>query len=239
MNKKRLLAHLGIVASAAGRWIKAEDEGKPSSAAGDNEILLYGPLVSDSEVSFYREWLGDDSVVSGSMFRERLNALTGDVVLRINCPGGCVHEASTIVNAIIERRNGGDAVDAIVDGMAASGGGVVMVACEQVTISPMGSVMIHKAWGFQVGNADDFRSMAELLDIKDKQMTNLYSKRMNVSDDKILDMMAKEQWFGAEEALAVGLVDAVSELETKKEDDKKMKAAFDRRNSLLAAVAAA
>ena len=100
----QLAALLGITATVRDRWdgLKVSQQ-----AAGEGEVMLYGPIVPGIEGAFVSEFLGDDLVVSARSFREALNKVDGDVTVRINSPGGDAWEGSAIFQALIERRNSG------------------------------------------------------------------------------------------------------------------------------------
>ena len=57
--------------------------------------------------------------------------------------------------------------------MAASAGSLVMLAASDIQIAAMGSIMIHKAWARDVGNADDFRKAAGEMDQFDAEQARL------------------------------------------------------------------
>lgn len=115
---------------------KAEESGEPT-------LYLYDVIVSDDY------WGG----VAAEAFVKELNATAAPTIhLRINSPGGEVFAARAIEAAI---RNHPARIVAHVDGYAASAASFVAVACDEVEIAPGGFFMIHKAWTFTAGNADD------------------------------------------------------------------------------------
>ena len=137
----RTAALLDLSLEALSRWQPARVTAQADS--GGNEVLLYGPIVSDSAKSFAETFLGNETTVSNQSFRDQLAKVSGDVTVRINSPGGDVTQASGIVAALIERRNAGDRINAVVDGLAASAAGFVMLAAHDVRMAPLASVMIH------------------------------------------------------------------------------------------------
>ena len=213
---KQLLAlalnHLGVQPTAYGNW---KDSPFLAYDGEANEILIYGLIVPHSLVTLYREWLGDDSVISNQIFREKLGEIQGEATLRINSPGGDVWEMSGMVQAIQERGQS-NKVSAIVDGVAASAASIVMAACSNVTIAKMGTVMIHRAAAYVYGNSPDLRKVADLLDGLDSQCVNIYRERMKASQGMVLEMMTEETWFTAEKAVKAGLADRTFEPEDKK-----------------------
>ena len=153
-----LAALLGITATVRERWdgLKVSQQ-----AAGDGEIMLYGPIVPGIEGAFISEFVGDDLVVSARTFRNALNQIKGDVTVRVNSPGGDAWEGSAIYQALVERRNSGDKVSAVVDGLSASAASMAMMAADDIRIGQVAHVMIHGNRGLLYGTAEDFASQGQ------------------------------------------------------------------------------
>ena len=200
----------------------------------DDEILIYGAIVDDSMIGFYRDWMGDESVISARMFKEQLDKISGKVTLRINSPGGNVMEASTMIQAIEERD--GEVV-CVVDGVAASAASLLMAVCADVTVAKMGQVMIHSAQTYAGGNSKELMKIAGVLADVDKQAISVYKNRMKSSEKKILEMLDEETWFTAEAAVKEGLGDRV--FEPKNKGDKTKTAIAGQRNQRFAAIMSA
>ena len=213
MVQRLVLASIGVTPTAFQRWSEVGVAPSPSLGADGQdgaeagEILIYGMIVPHDQARIYQNWFGDDSVMSGKMFREALSAISGDVLIRFNSPGGHVWEASTIVQAIDER---GSEVKGIVDGVAASAASLIMAACEDVTMARMANVMIHQGWACDCGTGGELRATADMLDSIDDQAAKLYADRMpDTSKKEVMALMAKETWFSADEAVEAGLADRV------------------------------
>ena len=211
--QRRFMAMLGISGAAERQWVRLNAEAAP---AKDGEVLIYGPIVDDLEAECFNELTEYDTMTSGQIVRARLNDISGDVTVRINTPGGSWFEASVIHAALTERRNAGDDVRVVIDGMAASAGSLVMLAGSDVQIAAMGSVMIHKAWAVDIGNADDFRKAAGEMDRFDAEQANLLGARLDKSADEVLALLAEETWYTATEAVEAGLADGKIEVKSKK-----------------------
>ena len=117
-------------------------------------------------------WLGmiDDTVV--------IDALkgVGDVDVRVNSPGGDVFAGVSIFNAL--RRHEGE-VTVHVDGLAASAASLFTLAGDKSFIADNAMVMVHKAWSFAVGNADDMRDMAGWIAEKVSSVASSHSRCLN------------------------------------------------------------
>ena len=211
-----VFASLGISGATERKWVRLSVEAAP---AKDNEVLLYGPMVDDLEADCMNDFTEYDTMVSAQMVRARLNDIEGDVTVRVNTPGGSWFEASSIHAAFVERRNAGDDVHVVIDGLSASGGSLVMLAASSITIAAMGSVMIHKAWERNVGNADAFRKAAGEMDQFDAEQARMLGVRLGKDVDEVMGLLAAETWYTATEAVEAGLAD--SKIEIKPEPKKK------------------
>ena len=210
--QRRFMAMLGISGAAERQWVRLNAEAAP---AKDGEVLIYGPIVDDLEAECLNELTEYDTMTSGQIVRARLNDISGDVTVRINTPGGSWFEASVIHAALVERRNAGDDVRVVIDGVAASAGSLIMLAGSEIQITAMGSIMIHKVWGVDVGNADDLRKTAGEMDRFDAVYAEMVGERLDKSVDDVMPLLAEETWYTATEAVEAGLADGKIEVKSK------------------------
>ncbi|MBS5456679.1 MAG: Clp protease ClpP [Bilophila sp.] len=176
-------------------------------ASGETTLYLYDVIVSDDY------WGG----ISAEKFVKELNALDVPTIhLRINSPGGEVFAARAIEAAI---RNHPARIVAHVDGYAASAASFVAVACDEVEIAPGGFFMIHKAWTFTAGNADDLLHTAEMLEKLDASLVDTYAKKSGCTPEDIAGWMKAETWFSARESVERGFADRVAEAAPKAQAD--------------------
>ncbi|NTX44217.1 Clp protease ClpP [Burkholderia cepacia] len=161
-------------------------------------VYLYDVIVTD-------DWWGG---VSAQAFVQALAGITADTIhLRINSPGGDVFAARAMETAI---RGHSARVIAHVDGVAASAASFVMLAADEVEITDGAFVMIHNAWTFAMGNADDLRESAKLLDAVDASLVRTYAKETGQSEDDISAWMAAETWMSSDEAVQRGFADRLA-----------------------------
>ena len=162
----RMLSERSIHAEMFKKWADGRDSRMESrmavdgqDGAGENEILMDGVIDRHSEMGFYREWMGDESAISPRLFRERLQEIEGDPVIRMDSPGGDVKAGLAIVQYIQEYDG---PITCMVDSYAGSVASVIMASCDKVIAGKGAEVMIHKAWAMAVGDDHDFRKMAEV-----------------------------------------------------------------------------
>lgn len=148
--------------------------------------------------------------VSATDFTNVLAGITTPkICLRINSPGGDVFEARTMMAAIAEHPA---EFSARIDGLCASAATALTLPCKTVDIVDGGFYMIHQAWTFAMGDADDMRAAAELLDKVDAVLVAGYVAKCGKPADEIKALMEEETWFDAQEAVAAGFCNSVIEI---------------------------
>jgi ATP-dependent protease ClpP protease subunit len=183
------------------RALLASNAKRGSFRAEGNTIYVYDMIVSDD---FEAEWMGG---VSPAAFIEKLSGLSGDVAVRINSPGGDVMGAVAMCQAMREYAG---TITVHVDGWAASAASVLAVAAPKVVMAPGSFMMIHKAWTIGIGNSDDMLATAELLEKVDGSIAESYAAKAGGDAAPFLELMAKETWFTAAEAVEARLADEVA-----------------------------
>ena len=130
------------------------------------------------------------------------------VNLRINCIGGDVFDGMAMYN-IIKKREA--KTTAYIEGIAASMGSVIALAADEVVMAENSLFMIHNAWGGAMGEAEDMRKTASVLEKISGEIANIYKRKTRLSLDRITDMMDEETWLNAEEAYELGFIDSISD----------------------------
>lgn len=165
------------------------------------------PSVSETEISIFDE-IGMYGV-SAKQFITDLKSIpaTDRIVLKIHSPGGEVFDGNAIFNALQRRGN----VEVQIEGLAASMATVISLAGMPVKMAANGFYMIHNPWGVAMGDAAELRDQAQLLDKIRSNMVGAYASKSGQSAEQIQAWMDSETWFTAEEALAAGFVDEITD----------------------------
>lgn len=164
----------------------------------NNEIRMFGVFGED--------FTSED-------FMDVLDSQGGDdISIYLQSIGGSVSDGMSIYNQL---RSYPGQVDITVDATAASIATVVMMAGDNVTVHSNSLIMVHDPWALAIGNASEFRGVAEVLDILAQQIAEIYSEKTGTSKSRWLEMMAKETYFNADEAIEAGLADAIVQVEEK------------------------
>jgi ATP-dependent Clp protease protease subunit len=163
-----------------------------------------------AEIAIYQEIGGYWDGVSAKQFAEDLKGLgdIDEINLRMNSPGGEVFEGITIYNVL---KNHKARVIVDIDGLAASIASVIAMAGDEIRMADNALMMIHDAWGFAVGTADDMRKTADTMDKVNGTIIGTYVKRTSKEEAKIIDMMHAETWMTAKEAKENGFIDQITD----------------------------
>lgn len=173
------------------------------------DIRLYG----DVEGNGYDWWSGKEikSNTSALTFAEKLeeypNAKT--INIYINSNGGDVYEGAAIYGQLMRHSA---YKNVYVDGFAASIASVIAMAGNKVYMAPNAMMVIHNAWSFAVGNANDLRQEAEALDKVTEASRQAYLLKIGdkLTNDKLIEMMDNETWLTAEECIQYGFADELT-----------------------------
>ena len=160
---------------------------------------------TSAEISIY-DAIGSFDV-NAKQFVDELKDINAEVInLRINSPGGSVIDGNAMFNAL--QRHPAKVITHI-DGLAASMASVIAMAGDEVHMADNALLMIHNPWTFSMGDADELRADADLLDKMSASILSSYG-RSQYEVDELKNLMDEETWFTAQEAFDAGFVDHIS-----------------------------
>ena len=170
----------------------------------------------------FRGFVGDyDNGISADDFRAVLAEHEGqDVTIHLNSEGGSVTDGLSIFNAISQHDG---EVTVHIDALAASIATVICCAADKVIMNSNAKFMIHRAWTVAMGNCVEFKKMANIMEMLDGDIADVYEGRTGIAKDELLSMMDEETWMTADEALASKFVDEVHDVSKARYDKKKDK----------------
>jgi len=88
---------------------------------------------------------------------------------------------------------------------------VIAMAGAPVYIADNALLMIHNPWTVSMGDSEQLRREADLLDKLKVNLRNAYVRKTGMEADRIAQMMDEETWLDAVEAVALGFADAIEE----------------------------
>lgn len=157
---------------------------------------LFGDIVANDSQRLY------DSDVTPTVFVGWLAKQDGDIEISINSNGGSVTGGLAIANAIKGYSRG--KVTANVLGIAASMASVVACACDEIKMGEGSFLMIHNPWTVTMGDADDLRHEADVLDEIKAAIVGFYRAKCSKSHEELAELMDAEVWIVAEKAAEFG-----------------------------------
>ena len=169
-----------------------------------------------------RGGIGDfDDHISANDFMNALEGHTGDLTIHLDSGGGSVTDGISIYN---QMKQYDGQITVHIDSICASIATVIACGADKVLINSKGKYMIHRAWTAAMGNCQDFRSMADIMELMDADIAETYASKAGGTAEEWLNLMDKETWFSAEQAFEAGLVDEVVNLDKKKDYEASIKA---------------
>jgi ATP-dependent protease ClpP protease subunit len=165
------------------------------------EVFVYGDIGES--------W--DGETVTAKQFIKDVSALNVDqLAVRINSVGGSVPDGLAIFNALRRHKA---SVDVHIDGLAASIASLIAMAGDKIHMAENAMMMIHAPWSVVGGNAKDMRERADMLDKWAEAMAVSYVREGGLDHSRALALLTDgtDHWYGADEALAAGLVDEIVE----------------------------
>ena len=170
----------------------------PTETEPEQRILtLNGTIAEES-------WFDDD--IPPQLFREELNAGSGDITVWINSPGGDCVAAAQIYNMLMDYRG---SVTVKIDGIAASAASVIAMAGTKVLVSPVSMLMIHNPATMAMGDAAEMQKAIAMLDEVKESIINAYEIKTGMSRAKLSHLMDAETWMDAHTAVDLGFADEI------------------------------
>lgn len=174
------------------------------------ELTMYGDIYNSRPTDFFGDPIEGDFILL-SDFLDDLDDIRGcsALTIRMNSYGGDAVVADTIHNRLRELSRAGMEITCIVDGVAMSGGSLIMCAADNVEVNPSSLIMIHNAWSFFFGgyNSADLLEAAAQLDAFDKAQAAIYERKTGLSQAEILGMMRETTYMTGREAVEKGFAD--------------------------------
>ena len=178
------------------------------------------------------EWDG----YTESMFVEQMQNIdpNEEIEILLNSVGGDVQDGFGIADRI---RNMPNLVNIKISGYAASIASVIALAGDNVSMSPTALFMIHNPSTIALGESEDLRKAADILDKIQQSLIDVYvsaiamrGKLINRSEEEtrqqVENWINAETWFSAQEALEAGFIDKIDENKIKENPQNKKSVEF-------------
>lgn len=168
-------------------------------------LLLYGEISDEG---------GDGKIASRDVVNE-LMYLDGNyenLNIRVNSVGGDVYPGIAIFNAIRQCRSN---VTIYIDGIAGSIAGVIALCGRRVEMSRYARMMLHNVSGGCFGNKKDLQDMISTIESLEDTIAEIIGTRSGKDKEEVKSTYfdGTDHWLKADEALGLGLIDAIYDVE--------------------------
>lgn len=163
----------------------------------ERTLFLNGTIAEES-------WFDDD--VTPQLFKDELNAGSGDITVWINSPGGDCVAAAQIYNMLMDYKGN---VTVKIDGIAASAASVIAMAGTKVCVSPVSMMMIHNPATIAFGDSAEMQKAIDMLASVKDSIINAYEIKTGLSRTRLSHLMDAETWMDANKAVELGFADEV------------------------------
>ena len=163
------------------------------------EILIYGAI--------------GQATTARDVVRQFQEARGEDVLLRIHSEGGSVLEGEAILNAI---RQHDATVFGQIDGAAFSMAAVIALELRELgglTMPEDGYIMWHEVRNYSGGTQEDLERQLVQMKAMNASIANKLAEAMNITVEDAAARLKDEIWMNGTEALAAGLVTAITPAE--------------------------
>jgi ATP-dependent Clp protease, protease subunit len=173
------------------------------------DLLIYGSIPAWDEDTYKMK-------NSAESFVKEFKALEKDydrINIHINSPGGSLYHAFPIFNAILNSKKD---IHTYNDGLAASAGGLLLLAGKKVHTAKNGLLMIHNALAWAYGNSDQLKQVASSLDTYDGIIAKLYAEKTGMTEAEVKEkyLNYKDHWLDADQAKEAGFIDEIEAYES-------------------------
>ena len=174
------------------------------------EIDVRGDIIGNDDKWIY-DWMEWDSTCPDDVKSALQTMPAGEkLIVNINSGGGSVMAGQEIYSLLHGRKD----VEIHIQSLAGSAASVIAMA-NTCKMSPVATIMIHNvSMSGASGDYHDMQKNAEILKTMNSALAEAYIAKTGKTKDEILKMMDKETWITAGQALEMGFIDEVEELQT-------------------------
>ncbi len=152
--------------------------------------------------------------------RQYLNSITGDVKVMLNSPGGSVFEGVEIYNLFKEYDKG--TVTMVMGSLVASITTYIAMAGDKIIAHDNSTFMIHNAWTYAYGDANELRKTADVLAGLSSLIAKKYISKTGKTEELIKQAMDQESYYFGSEILDFGFCDEIILTENQNTKDESL-----------------
>jgi ATP-dependent protease ClpP protease subunit len=180
-----------------------------NQVSGGAEIRMYGYIGKYEEFDYKR---------FQQVFRDALTN-NNDLTIRMHCGGGSVYEGLAIYDLI---RNSEGHTRVIVEGMAASMGGVIALAGDEIEMNDNAFFMMHAVTAGCFGNKNDFKNGIQQIENCEDRLGKIFKERTKADEETITGWFnsGQDHWLDSGKCEQLGICDRIIKPTKKRKNQK-------------------
>lgn len=172
------------------------------SDESNTDLFVYGDITS-------LKW-EDSDIGAFDIAKELSEVTTESLTVHINSYGGEVAQGLAMYNLLKQFKGN---VTTVCDGFACSAASVVFMSGKSRIMNKASLLMVHNAWTYTYGNAEQLRKAADDLDKVTEPSIQAYMEETGLSREAIVLLLKNETWLTPDEALEYGFATQIKGVE--------------------------
>lgn len=169
-------------------------------------VYFYADVDSDRCLALIQELQSLDSQLRNEADTRRLPQGTVPIWLHINTSGGDLMSAFGLADLITSLQT---PVYSVAEGMCASAGTIISMACQKRYITPNSFMLLHQLSAGMFGTHEETKDQMKLQRALMDRMVKFYVARSGLGEKAVRQILKHDTWMDADAALAAGIVDEV------------------------------
>jgi ATP-dependent protease ClpP protease subunit len=190
-------------------------EQRPENALPWYSIKAKAEESDTTEIFIYDE-IGYWGITANDFVQDLNKIESKNITIHLNCPGGSVFDGVAMMNALKQHEAH---VTVNIQGLCASIATVIALSADKVIMAKHAFFMIHEAWTWAYGRAEDLEKTASLLKDMNNTIAGVYHDKTDIPVDELLQMMKDETWLTCEDCIEKGFVDEEAGADTADEPE--------------------
>lgn len=169
----------------------------------NNVVYLYDEINKSSILKLN---MSLQLAISNCKYVEREYGVLPPVILRVNCNGGCLTDALSVIPYI---DNSPVPIHTIVEGFAASAATIISINGHKRLIGKNSYMLIHQLSGVLWGNFEQIKDDMKNKNLLMREIKKLYIEKTNFTEKKLGKLLKRDLYLSAKKCLKYGLVDEI------------------------------
>jgi len=160
-----------------------------------------------------------------SDIREKLKEANGDnLEIQISSPGGSAYDGNTIYDLLISYKKKYPNSQIIITsfGISASMASIISLAGDIHKVYENTTYIIHNTWCIEIGDKNQMRKTADILDRLDSMAAKVYKNKSGKSLKEIKSIMDEETFFYGQEIVDNGFADEIIKINDESTKEEKL-----------------